>query len=109
MDRSSINVTVNDEPFFIITARTVTADGIDTHKFFFDESTPDMRVFDTVAGYWRYLNPCEGLTCPVYVGEAVFYFALGRKFYGNYFWKEEIDGKIRYTDDFPDVLYQGWS
>ena len=44
----------------------------------------------------------------MYVGEAVFYVAQGRKFYGNYLWKAAVDGKINYVDEFNDALYQDW-
>ena len=108
LDRSSVKVSVNDAPFFIITAQTVTAGGNATYKFFFDESEPDMRVFDFAVGDWRYLNPSKDADYRMYIGEAIFYFARGRKFYGNYLWKTEADGKTVYTDKFNDELYQGW-
>ena len=102
-------MTVNDAPFFIITAQTVTAGGTVTYKFFFDESEPDMRVFDVAVDDWRYLNPSKDTDYRMYIGEAIFYFAHGRKFYGNYLWKTEADDKTVYTDKFNDELYQGWN
>lgn len=111
LDKNSLNVKVNDPPYFIITARTLTANGTATCEFFFDEDEPDMRIFDQNIGDWQYLNPCD-VTAEkkylMYVGEAVFYVAQGRKFYGNYLWKAAVDGKINYVDEFNDALYQDW-
>lgn len=111
LDKNSIKVKVNDPPYFIITAQIVTTSGTETYEFFFDEEEPDMRVFDKAVADWRYLNPCE-LTpkekYPMYIGEAVFYVVQGRKFYGNYLWKTETNGKINYDDEFNDKLYQNW-
>ena len=112
LDKNSIEVKINDPPYFIITAQTVTAHGNKTYEFFFDEDEPDMRFFDNTISDWRYLNPCE-LTAKekysMYIGEAVFYVVQGRKFYGNYLWKTEVNDKIDYIDEFNDKLYQDWS
>ena len=111
LDKNSIKVKVNDPPFFIITAQTVTADGIETYEFFFDEDEPDMRLFDKTAADWRYLNPSDIAPeekISMYVGEAVFYVLHGRKFYGNYLWKAEIDDKVVYADEFAEFIYKDW-
>jgi len=109
LDKNSITVKVNDPPFFIVTAKALTNGGTETFEFFFDENEADMRVFDKTLADWRYLNPCDGTAdekFPVYVGEAVFYVWQGRKFYGNYLWKTEVDGKINFTDEFDDSFYK---
>lgn len=111
LDKNSIKVTINDPPYFIITAQTVTTSGRENYEFFFDEDEPDMRVFDRAVADWRYLNPCESTSTekfPMYIGEAVFYVVQGRKFYGNYLWKTEVDGKINYADAFKDEIYREW-
>ena len=111
LDKNSIKVKVNDPSFFIITAQIITTSGIETHDFFYDEDEPDMRIFDKTIADWRYLNPCDATAKElpfIYMGEAVFYVANGRKLYGNYLWKTNIDGKIQYTDKFKDEMYQNW-
>ena len=111
LDKNSIKFKVNDPPYFIITAQVVTASGTESYEFFFDEDETDMRVFDKAAADWRYLNPCEIAAeekFSMYIGEAVFYIAQGRKFYGNYLWKTLTNGKVSYSDEFNDALYKNW-
>ena len=110
LDKNSIKMTVNDAPYFIITAQALTANGTETYEFFFDEDEPDMRVFDKTIADWQYLNPSDATNEKylIYIGEAVFYVAQGRKFYGNYLWKTEVNDKFDYTDKFSEELYQSW-
>lgn len=111
LDKNSIKVKVSDAPFFIITAQIITPSGTETYEFFFDEDAPDMRFFDKSVADWRYLNPGEVAANEeylMYVGEAVFYVVQGQKFYGNYLWKTETNGKFNYVDKFNDEIYQGW-
>ena len=112
LDKNSISVKVNDPPFYIITAQIVTADGSETCEFFFAEDDIDMRIFDKSISDWRHLNPCD-ITAQeqyaMYIGEAVFYVTQRRKFYGNYLWKTQVDGKTQYLDKFNDAAYQDWS
>ena len=109
LDKSSVKVIVNDEPFFIITAQIVTSGGTETYKFFFDESEPDMRIFDNAVADWRYPDPSKNADYRVYIGEVVFFLTCGRKLYGNYLWKAQDGGKTVYIDKFNDALYQGRS
>ena len=111
LDKSSIKIKVNDTPFFIITAQILTANGNETYEYFFDEEEADMRIFDRAVSDWQYISPSDGVSKKylMYIGEAVFYVSQGRKFYGNYLWKKEIDDKIIYTDEFADEIYNGWT
>lgn len=126
LDKSSVKVKLSEPPYYIITAVTipvsnsgVTPDhprynkdekpgSLLSYEFFYDEDEADMR-----SGYnsnWRYLRPQgsnaeSGMT--MYVGEAVFYVATGRKFYGNYVWKHiSYNGETDYWDLFKDNYYK---
>lgn len=104
LDKNSVTVEVNDPPFFIITAKILTADGNETYKFFFDENDVDMRIFFDAEDDWKHLNPCDVAAEKnfMYVGEAIFFVAQGRKFYGNYLWKADKN----YLDVFRDEFYK---
>ena len=106
LDKNSIKIKLNDPPYYIITARTITvysyrdyapgnekysndreATGTDSYELFYDEKEMDMRVKDSKTSVWRYLRPQSDYIMQgqsMYVGEAVFYVVTRRKFYGNY-------------------------
>lgn len=104
LDKNSVTVEVNDPPFFIITAKILTAGGNETCKFFFDENDVDMRIFFDADDDWKHLNPSDIAAEKnfMYVGEAIFFVAQGRKFYGNYLWKADK----KYLDVFRDEFYE---
>ena len=111
LNKNSVTVKINDPPFFIITAQVVTTNDSETYEFFFDEDDIDMRVFDKAIADWQPLNPSEVTAANqhvIYAGEAVFYVTQGRKFYGNYLWKAEVDGKTYNFDRFTDEIYRDW-
>lgn len=105
LDKNSVTVKVNDPPFFIVSAKVVTAGGAETCEVFFDEDDVDMRIFDNSTKDWLHLNPSE-VTAEnqqaMCIGEAIFYVTQGRKFYGNYLWKSDKE----YLDVFSDEFYE---
>ena len=137
LDKSSINIELNAPPYYIITAVTVNVlnSGVSpdhpkynkdetprdtrSYKFFYDEDEMDMREKYSPTTEWRYMRP-QGINAEsgffMWVGEAVFYVATGRKFYGNYLWKDvdsrtnethkDEQGKDRYYDVFGDKMYK---
>ncbi|MBE8951203.1 MAG: hypothetical protein SR3Q1_11535 [Quinella sp. 3Q1] len=124
LDKNSIKIKFNDPPYYIITAQTIVINDSDyspgnekysndkeisstmDYEFFYDEEELDMRIGDLTISNWRYLRAHEASTAesyhPMSVGEAVFYIATGRKFYGNYLWKTGD----KYFDEFEDVFYK---
>ena len=131
LDKNSIKVEVSDPPYYIIKASTITVvnpkhykfegNGISSQEytFFYDEDEVDMRCYDTnnVESYhnWLYLRPhyivdsgnaITGVGIPACVGEASFYISQGRKFYGNYLWKNFHRTYGAYVDIFNDKFYE---
>lgn len=145
LDKNSIQIEVDDPPYYIIKANTILSpisssayspnpelDKINSYRFFYDESTMDMRLdsksdnwelfFSTESNIndWIYIYPPLnwGLSgCrPVCVGEAVFYVSQGRKFYGDFLWNPLFfdsgveyvgtDYKPEYVDVFRDGFYK---
>lgn len=137
LDKTSINIELNAPPYYIITAVTVNVSnsGVSpdhpkynkdetprdtrSYKFFYDEKEINMREKYSPTFDWRYLRP-QGCNAEsgffMWVGEAVFYVATGRKFYGNYLWKaysgiedkpcKDEQGNDRYYNIFGDTLYK---
>ena len=138
LDKNSVTVKLNAPPYYIITARTVSIypsdyteeikysndkdprspNDFDSYEFFYDEDEADMRVGDSSISNWMYLRPQDGDAMRgrrTYIGEAVFYVATGRKFYGNYLWKaistaggvlKDEQGNDKYWDMFDDKWYE---
>lgn len=128
LDKKSIKIKKSDPPYHIITAQIISvghsdyspgeekygndkeATGNYPLEFFYDEDEMDMRIYYGSKVNWRYLRPLgsnaeSGVW--MYVGEAVFYVATGRKFYGNYVWKHiSYNGKTDYLDPFKDNYYE---
>lgn len=134
LDKKSITVKVNDPPYYIITGKIFyigdsdyspdnelysndkEISGTEDYEFFFDEEEFDMRVGDYSIKNWRYLKP-SGMYFesgrPMAVGEAVFYVSQGRKFYGNFLWKDLSsinadyrNDKVAYFDIYSDDFYK---
>ena len=141
LNKSSIEFKLNAPPYYIITAQTISIypsdyspgnekysndrepgspKDIHLYEFFFDEDGMDMREKRSAVsnGNWMHLMPQSGDAMRgrrLYIGEAVFYVAVGRKFYGNYLWKaiDDITGEIykdeqgndKYWDMFSDEFY----
>ena len=95
------------------------------YTFFYDEDEVDMRYWEIahVESYksyykWLYLHPYNsivvngdkravtGYGIPTCVGEASFYISQGRKFYGNYLWKNFHRNDGAYVDIFNDKFYE---
>lgn len=130
LDKNSVKVKIRDLPYYIITANAICIDyppparpnnteNIEieelnpirnytfTYKFFYDEDEIDMREGDKIFSDSQYLRPSGGSMVNIqsmFVGEAIFYVATGKKFYGNYLWKSEY--KDRYEDIFKDNYYE---
>ena len=112
LDKSSIKVELNDPPFYIIYAK-FTRGGL---RFFYDEKEKDMRYASGV-NKWEYVRP-HGVSSThtrfLYMGEAIFYLALRKKFYGSYLVKElllydqtlEMDEEENYFPMFSDSFYE---
>ena len=105
---------------------------LNSYRFFYNEDETEMRLDNKSSNWkifflnesnendWIYIYPPLnwGLsgTRPVCVGEAVFYAALGRKFYGNFLWEDiffengvtyaDTDYKPAYIDIFRDEFYK---
>ena len=105
---------------------------LNSYTFFYDEEEVDMRLRNTPACNWDIffgeadangwhvlyppLNWGMRGTRPDCVGEAVFYIALGRKFYGNFLWNPLFfdrgvyymndNYKPEYLDIFNDKFYE---
>ena len=136
LNKKSIKIELNAPPYYIITAATVNVSNsgvtpdhpkynkyedpsnVMNCKFFYDEAEMDMREGDISKSSWRYLRP-QGINAEsgffLWLGEAVFYVATGRKFYGNYLWKDmdyagkvykNEQGEARYRDVFGDNFYK---
>ena len=105
---------------------------LNSYRFFYNEDEMEMRLDRKSSNWglffstefnendWIYIYPPLnwGLsgTRPVCVGEAMFYVALGRKFYGNFLWEDIFfdsgveyvneDYKPQYIDIFRDAFYE---
>lgn len=130
LDKKSVKIKFSKPPYYIITAITipVSNSGVTpdhprynkdekpgasiSHEFFYDEYEMDMREGDSSKSRWRYLRPqatTAGGRGSLYIGEAIFYVATGKKFYGNYLWKSEFkdeQGNDEYWDMFSDNVYK---
>ena len=140
LDKSSIKINLNDSPYYIITVQTISVYPSDyspgnelysndkeagstmDYEFFYDEEEMDMREKHSAVsnGNWMYLRPQDGDAMRgrrIYIGEAIFYVATGRKFYGNYLWKaigtgagleayKDEQGNDKYWDMFSDATYK---
>lgn len=130
LDKNSVKIKRIDSPYYIITAEIISVSHSDYSpdeekysndkeasskhhlEFFYDEDEPDMRIYYGSKVNWGYLRP-QGSNAEsgiwMYVGEAVFYVATGKKFYGNYLWKSEYkdaQGNNEYRDIFKDEIYK---
>ena len=127
LDKSSIKVKINKPPYYIITAQVIVVLDSDypgerrysndkeayknySHEYFYDEDEMDMREYNPSKDTWHYLGPTYSNAesgRSMAVGEAVFYVAMSRKFYGNYLWKDtDYLDEVKYWDMFADSFYK---
>lgn len=141
LDKSSIKVNLNDPPFYIISGSWVWGPGKEELedetrniankkayleyknnlqigfgiKFFYDEKEKDMRYASGV-NKWIYVRHGISYTHEgsLYLGEAIFYVAIRKKFYGGYLGKYllgydrdlEMGEKETYFSMFDDSFYE---